>query len=304
MIDQIPAPAGNHNAGDLNFGKDGYLYITTGDGGCHYAALNKCTEFNDVSRQNNNLAGKILRIKKDGTIPSENPHLGSDAVRCNTAGRTTIGNTCQEIYAKGLRNPFRMAFDPNASSTRFFINDVGRTAWEEINLAQAGADYGWNLREGNCVVNSTTNCGSVVGVTSPIFSYPHTVQAAPSPFQSCKAITGGAFVPNGIWPTEYNGSYLFGDYTCGKIIQLVPSESSYTAKNFATDFGIDSVVHMRFGPYKNTQALYYTNFTGGGQIRRIRYTGVVNQTPVASFKTSLRFGNLPLTVIFDASSSY
>ncbi|MBA2490711.1 MAG: PQQ-dependent sugar dehydrogenase [Gammaproteobacteria bacterium] len=94
--------------------------------------------------------GKILRITRDGGIPPNNPFMGANSARCALTGRTTAGKHCQETFATGLRNPFRMAFDPNAASTRFFINDVGQITWEEINLGQAGADYGWNLREGPC----------------------------------------------------------------------------------------------------------------------------------------------------------
>jgi glucose/arabinose dehydrogenase len=142
LIDNIPSPAGNHNAGDLHFGKDGYLYVSVGDGGCDYANDSGCAGQNDAARDQNVLLGKILRITREGDIPATNPYRGTDSARCNTTGRTGAGKKCQETFAWGLRNPFRMAFDPNASHTRFFINDVGQNAREEIDQGKAGADYG------------------------------------------------------------------------------------------------------------------------------------------------------------------
>src|SRR5205823_9822769 len=97
--------------------------------------------------------------------------------------------------------------------TRFFINDVGQATWEEIDLGQAGADYGWNVREGHCALFSTTDCGPpTAGMTNPIYDYGHT---------DCGAVTGGAFVPNGIWPSQYDNTYLYMDLNCGKIFQLL-----------------------------------------------------------------------------------
>jgi glucose/arabinose dehydrogenase len=114
-----------HNGGDLHFGKDDYLYITVGDGGCDYAGDSGCAGQKDASRDSHILLGKVLRITRDGGIPATNPYTGTDSARCNLTGRTDPGKKCQETFASGLRNPFRFAFDPNASGTRFFINDVG-----------------------------------------------------------------------------------------------------------------------------------------------------------------------------------
>jgi PKD repeat protein len=93
------------------------------------------------------------------------------------------------------------------------------------------------------------------------------------------------------------GAYIFHRWW------VITNGSSYIAEDFVTGFGVDSVVHLRFGPYQTTQALYYTTFANGGQVRRIRYTGLVNQAPVASITASPRFGALPLSVRFDASAS-
>ncbi|MDQ3603841.1 MAG: PQQ-dependent sugar dehydrogenase [Actinomycetota bacterium] len=149
LIDNIPSPTGNHNAGDLSFGKDGNLYVSVGDGQCDYAQNSGCMAHNDASRDRNILLGKILRITRNGGIPSTNPYQGTDSGRCNLTGRTDPGKDCQETFARGLRNPFRFAFDPDASGTRFFIGDVGNEAWDKIDQGKAGADYAWNLCEGN-----------------------------------------------------------------------------------------------------------------------------------------------------------
>ena len=265
LIDNIHSPAGNHNAGDLHFGKDGLLYISVGDGGCDYAG-GGCGGANDAARDRNVLVGKILRVDRDGGIPAANPFQGAGTARCNVTGAAASGVICQETFAWGLRNPFRFAFDPNAAGTRFYINDVGQNAWEEIDEGVAGADYGWNVREGHCATGSTTDCGPPpAGMTNPIFDYGRS--------DGCDTITGGAFVPNGIWPAVFGGQYLFSDYGCGKIFRLEPNGSGgFNRIDFATGLGSNSAVHLAFGPYRSTQALYYTSYANGGEIRRIVYT--------------------------------
>jgi glucose/arabinose dehydrogenase len=304
LIDNIHSPNGNHNAGDLHFGKDGLLYISVGDGGADYAGDSGGGGSNDAARDKHVMLGKMLRITRDGAIPASNPFQGANSGRCNVTGSTTPGNWCQEIFATGLRNPFRIAFDPNAASTRFFINDVGQNAWEEIDEGIAGADYGFNLREGRCANGSTTNCGAPpAGLTNPIFDYPHTGNCSASGVAG-NSITGGAFVPNGVWSAEYDDSYLFGEYVCGKIFRIKPNGSGgYTASEFVTGLGGSSAVAMIFGPYENTQAFYYTTYAGGGQVRRIRFTGTANRNPVAVASANPSAGAAPLNVVFNATSS-
>lgn len=192
LIDNIRSLNGNHNGGDLNFGKDGYLYASAGDAGTG----------GSLARLKTNMAGKILRVNTDGTPPASNPFYNeAGARRCGQPGPANYpeSTTCREIFAFGLRNPFRIAFDPNTSGnvTRFFINDVGQNTWEEIDENLAGADYGWNVREGLCVNGSDTNCGAPpVGMTNPIFSYHHDQQipGTTSP-TNCTSIVGGALCP-------------------------------------------------------------------------------------------------------------
>jgi glucose/arabinose dehydrogenase len=285
VLINVPSPCSCHEGGDLHFGKDGYLYVTVGDGGLG-------------GRDQSVLLGKVLRITSDGGIPADNPFLGPGTARCNLTGSTDPGNVCQETYAWGLRNPFRIAFDPNSSSTRFYINDVGQDTWEEIDAGQAGADYGWNIREGFCATGSTTDCGPPpAGMTNPTFAYPHAGGG--------DAITGGAFVPDGTWPASYDDAYLFADYLCGTIFQLIPApDGTFTATTFATGLGPIGPISMIFGPDGQTQALYYTSYGNGGEVRRIAFSQELqNQAPTAALVADETSGPAPLSVMFDGSAS-
>ena len=135
LLDNLPSPGG-HEGGDLQFGKDGFLYVSVGDGYCDYAGNSGCAGENDAARDQHMLLGKILRITTSGGIPPGNPYQGANSVACARTGRTDPGKLCRETFASGLHNPFRMAFDPNAATTRFFINDIGQEAWEEIDWAR------------------------------------------------------------------------------------------------------------------------------------------------------------------------
>ncbi len=297
LIDNIPSP-GYHQAGDLRFGKDGYLYVSVGDGGCDYAGNSGCAGANDASRDTNILLGKILRITRDGGIPATNPYTGIWSARCNLTGRTDPGKNCQETFARGLRNPFRFAFDPDTSSTRFLVNDVGQNAWEEVDEGKSGADYGWNLCEGNHDNpdrDGSVNCAGAP-YTSPTHEYGHTDTG-------CSSITGGAFVPNGAWPTSYDNSYLFGDYVCNKIFELTPKDGGgFTSTEFASELGPAGPIAMAFGPHGSGKALYYTTYANGGEVHRIAYTGA-NRTPNAAVSASPSYGDVPLNVAFDGSGS-
>jgi glucose/arabinose dehydrogenase len=184
----------NHNGGALHFGPDGYLYVAVGE--------------NAVSTNAQSLSnrlGKILRIEGDGGIPTGNPFPG--AVGVNRA-----------IWAMGLRNPFTFAFDPG--SGRMFINDVGATAWEEINEGIAGANYGWPTTEGPT---------SDTRYRSPLLAYPHGTGTD----RGC-AITGGVFYnPQTVqFPAEYVGKYFYADF-CNDWIRVYDPLAD-TSSLFAT----------------------------------------------------------------------
>ena len=234
-----------------------------GDGACDYASNTSCPAKTTPPVTPTSCLGKILRITRDGGIPSTNPYTGADSARCNLTGRTDPGKKCQETFASGLRNPFRFAFDPNASGTRFFVNDVGEARWEEMTEGRSGADYAWNLCEGahdNPNMPGSVNC-SASPYTPPIHEYSHDT--------GCSSVTGAAFVPNGVWPAGYDNSYLFGDFVCGKIFRLTPDGSGgFTRTDFVTGLGSNGVVAMTFGPHQGGQALYYTTYNADRGRRR------------------------------------
>ena len=295
LIDNIPSPGGSHNAGDLHVGADGLLYVTVGDGSCRLSDPSMCAAQNDNARHLDTLPGKVLRVGLDGSIPSTNPYASAaGARRCgDPAGVPAGSGPCSETFASGLRNPFRFAFRPGTSE--FYINDVGQATWEEIDQGTAGADYGWNIREGNCATGSTTDCGTPpAGMTNPIHVYGRS--------GGCGAITGGAFVPVGVWPAAFDGAYLFSDYVCGKIFRLVPNGSGgFDQVDFASGLGSSSAVAMAFGPYGATQALYYTTYAGGGSVRRISAVTSANQAPIANAGTAGTTSGVPVGITLTGS---
>ncbi|HEV7686462.1 MAG TPA: PQQ-dependent sugar dehydrogenase, partial [Acidimicrobiia bacterium] len=301
ILDRIPSRGGGHNAGDVHFGADGLVYVSTGDGVCRLdpSQDTRCTSDNDNARSLNHLLGKILRVAPDGSIPPSNPYATAPGSRrCgNPATPPSAGSgPCQETFASGLRNPFRFAVRPGTSE--LYINDVGQDTWDEIDRGTAGADYGWNVREGHCALASTTDCGDPgPGLTNPIFDYAHT--------SGCSSITGGAFVPAGLWPSPYDGAYLFADYVCGKIFRLAPvAGGGFSMVEFVSGLGASSATSMAFGLAPGGgQSLYYPTFAGGGEIRRISWTPPGHRPPVGSFTASVPPGDGPVDVAFDASAS-
>ena len=292
LIDNIAAPNGNHNGGDLQFGLDGLLYISVGDGGKDLRT-NAPGDQNGNARRLDLLNGKILRITPDGGIPAGNPFRGAGTGRCAGSGslerqggrveaegknkkqkrrakqrkrqkrknRNRIPATvCQEIFATGLRNPYRIAFDPTDATgpQRFFINDVGGDGFEEINDGQAGVDYGWNLREGLCPIDGIgNNCSGSNQFVDPVFAY--RTGGSTQPFAGCRTITGGAFAPGGDWPADY----LFADLGCGGLFAMTVDGSDIDVHEFASGEG---ATHLAFGPDGD---LYYTTFSNGGEVRKI-----------------------------------
>jgi hypothetical protein len=121
-------------------------------------------------------------------------------------------------------------------------------------------------------------------MTNPIYAYGRS--------DNCRAVTGAAFVPNGVWPASYDGSYLFGDFTCGKIFQLLPSGAgAFSAQEFAS-LGPDSIVSMTFGPSPFGRSLYYASYGNGGEVRRIDYTRSASSQATFTVKASGDDGNV------------
>jgi glucose/arabinose dehydrogenase len=202
----VAQPFSNHNGGQLAFGPDGYLYVGLGDGGSAgdpYANAQNPGE----------LLGKMLRIDVSagtGTygIPSGNPFAGNPAYR-------------PEIWALGLRNPWRFSFDPQTGD--LYIADVGQDTYEEVNVQPAssagGENYGWNILEGfHCF--DTTSCDST-GLTMPVVEYDHSGG-------NC-SITGGAVYRGALFPAM-QGVYFYGDYCSGRIWGMKRIGSTYITR--------------------------------------------------------------------------
>jgi glucose/arabinose dehydrogenase len=187
-------PFANHNGGALAFGPDGYLYVATGDGGSAGDPFGN-------GQSLDTLLGKLLRIdvndRGDGLeygIPPDNPFADRDGARA-------------EIWAYGLRNPWRFSFDPATGA--LWIGDVGQGSWEEIDhvvSTKPGLNFGWNITEGDACFQPLTGCDRS-GITLPVAVYDHG--------QGC-SVTGGYVYRGDRWPALF-GAYLFADYCSGTI---------------------------------------------------------------------------------------
>jgi glucose/arabinose dehydrogenase len=221
--------ATNHMGGAIDFGKDGKLYIATGD-----------NDRGAVAQKLTNLFGKMLRINKDGTIPTDNPFYS-----------TASGNN-RAIWARGLRNPFKFAVQP-ATGT-IFINDVGESTWEEINRASKAANYGWPVHEGR---------EGDPDYRGPVYAYKH----GSTDTTGC-AITGGAFYnPATIqFPSAYVGDYFFADLCNGWIRTYDPATK--VARGFAT--GLEKPVDLEVS---KAGELYYLSRGNTEIVGKIGYAG-------------------------------
>jgi glucose/arabinose dehydrogenase len=215
---EINQPFSNHNGGGIAFGPDSYLYIGTGDGG-------SAGDPNGFGQNLNVLLGKMLRLDIDSqqpyAIPADNPFIDKDGLG--------------EIWAYGLRNPWRFSFD--ALTGDLYMGDVGQNAWEEVNFqsadSQGGLNYGWNIMEGSHAFSE----GDQTGLTLPVAEYDHS--------RGC-SITGGVVVRDSQLP-GWEGVYLYGDYCSGQIWGLIRDEgggwtnlSLYESGVRISSFGLDS----------------------------------------------------------------
>ncbi len=188
---QVVQPFANHNGGQLAFGPDGFLYIGMGDGGSG-------GDPGDRAQNLGTLLGKLLRIDVDAEtykVPPTNPFVGR-------------AGALPEIWALGLRNPWRFSFDRLTGD--LFIADVGQNQWEEIDLQKAGSgggeNYGWRLMEGAHCFNPSTNCDRG-GLTAPIIEYNHTLGCS---------VTGG-YRYRGMNHRQFDGLFFYGDFCSGRI---------------------------------------------------------------------------------------
>jgi glucose/arabinose dehydrogenase len=234
----VADPAANHNGGSLAFGQDGYLYISMGDGGGQ----------NDQYRnaQNlNSLLGKLLRIDVDGppatprafAIPPDNPFA--------------TGGGAPEVWAYGLRNPWRISFD--RASGDLFVGDVGGGRYEEINretpAVTGGLNYGWPIMEGLHCLAATC---SMAGLTMPIAEYSHDF--------GCSVI--GGYVYRGSSEPELQGAYVFADYCSGLLFTFDITGTTFTPRVvLSSGLGVTAFGESDAGD------LYLVDYDGGGMYR-------------------------------------
>lgn len=224
IIFSVQQPGPDNNGGDLNFGPDGYLYIAMGDG--------KDDMDNDNRAQDpQQLLGKVLRIDVSGTtsttnylIPNDNPFVGDPT-------------TLDEIWAIGVRNPWRFSFD--AANGNLYLADVGHENQEEINVQPAaspgGENYGWRCYEGDSPFN-TAGCGPAGDYDFPVYTYSHSLPGC--------AVTGGYVYRGSDFPSM-TGHYFFADYCFGRVWSLDVDNNHQLAvdesfsKVLITSFGVD-----------------------------------------------------------------
>jgi glucose/arabinose dehydrogenase len=220
----VEQPFPNHNGGDVEIGPDGYLYVALGDGG-------SAGDPEGNGQDTEALLGKILRI--DPTSPS-----GDAAYGIPEGNPFADGGGAPEVWLYGVRNPWRIAFDPGTDD--LWVADVGQNAWEEIDVLPAadgggaGANLGWNAREG---AHAYEGGDEPEGAIDPVFEYPHD--------EGC-SITGGVVVDGGV--DGLDGAYVFADYCTGTLRALRVEDGETTDQRTFDDatasepvsFGVDS----------------------------------------------------------------
>lgn len=244
VLMEIDQPFQNHNGGSIEFGPDGFLYLGLGDGGFRNDPL--------ANGQNlSTLLGSVLRIDVDHPadglnygIPSDNPFVKTPDAR-------------PEIYAIGMRNPWRMAFDSKTGD--LWAGDVGQELWEEVNVITKGGNFGWSDREGT---NSFGNRPAVAGVghpIDPVWQYDHRIG---------RSITGGR-VYRSSRVGELNGKYLYADYVTGVVwaLSFDPTNHKATANEQVFSGGAPIPV-LAFGEDQNGEVYYMTDSPRGECIYR------------------------------------
>lgn len=261
VILEITQPFANHNAGDLNFGPDGYLWIAMGDGGAGGDPGNR-------AQDPGQLLGKMLRIDVDSgspyAIPADNPFVGG-------------GLPLDEIWSLGFRNPFRFSFDRLTGD--LWIADVGQNVWEEVNFEPAstagGLNYGWRCYEGPASFN-LSGCGPVGNYTFPVHSYNHSAGR-------CTVI--GGFVYRGSqYASLIGGHYFFADFCTGELWSLSPGcAAGFDLNSFGKPFPVFGA--STFG--EGADGEIYAGSLNGNTVYRLQASGTPAVCPPACPPTPL-----------------
>lgn len=261
-------PYTNHNGGTVAFGHDGYLYLAPGDGGGGGDSCN-------LAQSGTSFLGKMLRLDVSGpggyAIPPSNPFVGA---------RDPSGATHDEIWAKGLRNPFRFSFDRLTGD--LWIADVGQNLYEEVNREPAGStgglNYGWHRTEGFHCYEPSTGCDDGT-LTDPIFEYGH---------DEGQSITGGIVYRGDALPSLY-GAYLFADFSSGSVWAYPTAASGAQKLRLATLAGITGIVEDAQG-----EPVFVNLFTG--KLYRLQAaSGGTGQFPATLSQTGLFSSTASLT---------
>lgn len=260
-----------HLGGGLDVGPDGKIYVTTGD------------EFQGDRAQDLSVPdGKIIRLNRDGSVPDDNPFAGDDD-----------SDALSEIWAYGLRNPYRAQFGADGN---LYVGEVGGNeepeSQEDIHIGEKGANYGWPDCEGECDSDEYTD---------PIYTYSHGESGSPEG----AAVTVGPTYDGEMYPDEYDGALFYSDYNDGWLRYLTLSEDGTTVEgSYNFDERAGAIVSMEVGP---EGALYGTNYmdqSGDGSVVRYVYEGETNSGPsIDSATASPQSGAAPLDVSFEASAS-
>jgi glucose/arabinose dehydrogenase/PKD repeat protein len=264
--------ANNHQGGTVRSAPDGTIYVSMGDNDTDAYPV-------PASRNLNDLRGKMLRLNRDGSIPADNPFVGQAGVR-------------PEIWAWGLRNPFRFSMDAHTGNA--YIGDVGEANWEEIDVGIAGADYGWPCLEAS---QTFRNCSPPPsGDVKPIYAYGHNGQTGAIEGDS---VISGPVYHGGSFPVEYDHQYFFGDYGANWI-----RRAGFTATGMLKDITMfmpdaTSVTDLAVSP---AGCLTWVSIGGLG-IHDVCYAGGSNAQPQARSSAAPTSGLAPLPVQFDASLS-
>lgn len=258
----VDQPFANQNGGHLAFGRDGMLYMSLGDGGSAGDPLNN-------AQNTHNLLGKILRLDvgsgTDYTIPATNRYAGNP--RCAAGAGAS---SCPEIFAFGLRNPWRFSFD--SATGVLWAGDVGQDSWEEIDRVVNGGNYGWRIREGRHCYDQTSGCPTVNGGDSliePQVAYGRDVGSS---------VTGG-YVYRGRAIAALTGRYLFGDFVSGRILVYTPETWAPPQELLDTPLSISSFAEDQDGE------IYVVDYAGGLYRLDVSATGGTSPIPESLSET-------------------
>ncbi len=255
----VEQPYDNHNGGQLLFGPDGYLYIALGDGG-------DAGDPHDNGQDLTTMLGKMLRIDVNAdndsayVIPPDNPFIDDE-------------NALDEIWAYGLRNPWRNSFDRLTGD--FWIADVGQNDFEEVNFQPAGSsggeNYGWRCYEGNAPFN-TEGCGDEENYVFPVYDYPHEGEGCSG------SVTGGNIYRGAMYNGMY-GVYVFADFCTGNVYTITPTSEGFDGTQLA-NFGEGEVTSFGEDQYGELYVVMQTS----GEIHKLVETSDCN--PVATIMDS------------------